>query len=54
MNPTLATLNKRLSKFIDGGPLRIDGDPLRIDGKARAYGIFDTVGWLIIFVVDGG
>jgi hypothetical protein len=44
LNPTLATLDKKLSKFIDGNPVRIDGKP-------RASGILDTVGSLIILVL---
>lgn len=39
LNPTLATLDKKLSKFTDGNPVRIDGRP-------RASGILDTVGCL--------
>ncbi|KAF5336555.1 hypothetical protein D9611_006525 [Ephemerocybe angulata] len=35
-NPTLAHLDKKLSKYIDGNPVRLDGRP-------RASGILDTV-----------
>lgn len=35
-NPTLAHLDDKLSKYIDGNPIRIDGRP-------RASGILDTV-----------
>jgi hypothetical protein len=35
-NPTLEYLDKRLSKYINGNPIRVDGRP-------RASGILDTV-----------
>ncbi|KAG8851833.1 hypothetical protein FRB91_007356 [Serendipita sp. 411] len=37
LNPTLKPLDKRISRYIDG-------EPVRIDGKPRASGILDTVG----------
>ncbi|KAG9054834.1 hypothetical protein FS842_004013 [Serendipita sp. 407] len=36
LNPTLKPLDKRISRYIDG-------EPVRIDGKPRASGILDTI-----------
>ncbi|CCA68200.1 related to acid phosphatase ACP2 precursor [Serendipita indica DSM 11827] len=36
LNPTLKPLDKRLSKYLDG-------EPVRVDGKPRASGILDTI-----------
>ena len=36
LNPSLTPLDKRLSKYLDG-------EPVRVDGKPRASGILDTV-----------
>jgi acid phosphatase len=36
MNPTLEPLDQKLSKYIDGKPIRVDGSP-------RASGILETV-----------
>jgi acid phosphatase len=35
-NPSLSELDEKLSKFINGNPVRVDGKP-------RASGILDTV-----------
>jgi acid phosphatase len=37
MNPTLEPLDKKLSKYIGGKPIRVDGSP-------RASGILESVG----------
>lgn len=37
-NPSLKHLDKKLSRYLDGNPVRVDGKP-------RASGIMDTVSW---------
>lgn len=44
-NHTLERLDNKLSKYIDGNPIRVDGKP-------RASGIMDTVSHRLTFVRD--
>ena len=43
MNPTLEPLDQKISKYIDGKPIRIDGSP-------KASGILETVSSLVVVV----
>ena len=41
MNPTLEPLDKKVSKYIGGKPIRIDGSP-------KASGILETVCYVVM------